>query len=697
MQVSWRGVALACAALAALALLAPHSQAATISDPSGPLIGIHVSSVDALDCQVQVAGVNYNSPGAESDGEFWGFMDGNAGAFPHGINSCGTFLRVAGVTYGPDAGGYCMPQFGPTYCPNGPPTPFTPVSQSTATGSGAPTDPWTVVTSVKAGPGGLVDLVQTDQYVSGMGYYTTTIQVSNGGPPDQFNVYRAGDCYLEDVANGDSGDSAFGLLDAATSTVACTLQPNVLGDHFIALIDTSATTGTVVGQEDYWNVIWNVPGSGNPMAGTCLCPQYIDNGVGLSWSFSLAQGGSATLVTQNGFVPIVVPPVPQPPVARFSFRVATNCIDPPVAFADLSTDADDAIVSWAWAFGDASTSTLRSPTHAFAAGTYTVTLTVTDASGLTGTVQRPVVVPAHTNCCPSLGSISSQMFYEGTFLSIQLQGFDPEGRPLTYSVATTLPHEHSFDPTTGLFGWASGAGDAGRYALHFTVTDGFCTAEQDATVRVMALPLSIPVRDIDLDGIEDSADLCPAEPDHDQTDSDRDGVGNACDATPCGKGPTGEALACDADAMWRVRHTPDGLPDTDHDGIADAADDCPAVANHGQDDLDGDSQGDVCDGDIDGDGVPDMRPAGASGPVGFDNCPRLANRDQADRNGDGIGDLCQGITPAPRMIRARPTDPKGSLAADALLTNTGAAYVVGGLVSGLPLAIMVVQWRRRRK
>ena len=42
--------------------------------------------------------------------------------------------------------------------------------------------------------------------------------------------------------------------------------------------------------------------------------------------------------------------------------------------------------------------------------------------------------------------------------------------------------------------------------------------------------------------------------------------------------------------------------DTDKDGINDAEDNCPSVANADQKDFDNDNQGDVCDADIDGDG-----------------------------------------------------------------------------------------------
>lgn len=54
---------------------------------------------------------------------------------------------------------------------------------------------------------------------------------------------------------------------------------------------------------------------------------------------------------------------------------------------------------------------------------------------------------------------------------------------------------------------------------------------------------------------------------------------------------------------------PDGSPtqstvsDADGDGVNDNADNCPMIANPGQENLDGDAFGDVCDDDVDGDGL----------------------------------------------------------------------------------------------
>lgn len=77
--------------------------------------------------------------------------------------------------------------------------------------------------------------------------------------------------------------------------------------------------------------------------------------------------------------------------------------------------------------------------------------------------------------------------------------------------------------------------------------------------------------------------------------------------------------------------------DRDHDGLANAADNCPGVSNPGQEDGDGDGEGDACEGCTDP-SLPDADSDGVRAPC--DNCPDLPNVEQVDSDGDGVGNVC---------------------------------------------------------
>jgi len=75
------------------------------------------------------------------------------------------------------------------------------------------------------------------------------------------------------------------------------------------------------------------------------------------------------------------------------FTVSTT--DLTASFSDTSSDSDGTISSWSWNFGDGATSTSQNPSHTYAsAGTYSVSLTVTDNGGLTGSHSANVTVTA---------------------------------------------------------------------------------------------------------------------------------------------------------------------------------------------------------------------------------------------------------------------------------------------------------------
>jgi hypothetical protein len=139
--------------------------------------------------------------------------------------------------------------------------------------------------------------------------------------------------------------------------------------------------------------------------------------------------------------------------------------------------------------------------------------------------------------------------------------------------------------------------------------------------------------DDDNDGAPDGYDNCPLTYNPGQEDT--------VDHPPA-MHPNGVGDACD---------DPDGDGLFDHDWVTTVSDNCPSVSNHDQTDSDGDSVGDVCDPDRDGDGVCNvggpLQPGTLGAPYGcvvgtpgYDNCLSKPNSDQADADNDSWGDVC---------------------------------------------------------
>lgn len=219
---------------------------------------------------------------------------------------CATFVAVNGTLFGPTR----VPSV--SFSPRDK-TPFTPIRQSPATGSGSMDDPHKVVTEVGLGTTG-VSVVQTDSYVTGQEAYRTDVTLTNAGSVDRTaHLYRAGDCLLV------GEDEGFGRVDVPTGSVGC-LEAVSQGLTFVPGIRTQIWYPLSPGShfyEDQFAQVWDRVNAHLPFPDLCaLCATHADNGAGLSWEVVVPAGGSLsrshlTIFSLAGALPLRIETTPR--------------------------------------------------------------------------------------------------------------------------------------------------------------------------------------------------------------------------------------------------------------------------------------------------------------------------------------------------------------------------------------------------
>jgi hypothetical protein len=293
-----------------------------IGTSGGPLTKVVVGN--DLSCQVAHSG----------DSAFEFFPSGSA------PGDCGTFLATGGSLYTPDFsshGGTATTSLGER-------TPFTPVSQSGASGTGSSSSPHRLVTSADAGTTGL-RVTQTDSYTSGQEAYRTDVVITNnGGATATGVIYRAADCYLQE------SDSGFGFSGSPDGSVGCSQNANNTPRGRIE--QWVPITGGNTFTEDGYSNVWSKIGAQVPFANDCAqCEAQVDNGSGISWSFSVAPGQSATFSHYTTFSPSGRTGAPLPPPVM---GVSANAVpEAGQVFVKLPASAATK-AQYRWAHGGAS-------------------------------------------------------------------------------------------------------------------------------------------------------------------------------------------------------------------------------------------------------------------------------------------------------------------------------------------------------
>jgi gliding motility-associated-like protein len=112
--------------------------------------------------------------------------------------------------------------------------------------------------------------------------------------------------------------------------------------------------------------------------------------------------------------------------ADFTQDATSVCENQTVTFTDNSTSELNMITDWDWDFGDGNTSIAQNPTYIYTtAGTYNVTLTITDISGCTDVATTTITVTPGLTLNMTMQDVSCFGFNDGTGTATPTNGTGP--------------------------------------------------------------------------------------------------------------------------------------------------------------------------------------------------------------------------------------------------------------------------------
>ena len=327
----------------------------------------------------------------------------------------------------------------------------------------------------------------------------------------------------------------------------------------VAFTDTSTNAPTS------WS--WTFGDSG---ASTAQHPSHTYTGAG-SFTVSLTATNSAGSdgETKTNYITASTPP--SPPVANFTGSPTSGNAPLAVSFTDTSTNSP---TSWSWTFGDSSTSTVQNPSHSYAAGTFTVSLTATNAGGsdgetktnyITATVVAPV---ANFTGTPTSGTAPLAVAFTDTSTNTPTAwswSFGDSGTSTVQNPSHTYASTGNY--TVSLTATNAGGSDGQTKTNYISVqasgsTPTFVaagTVASNAAAITPALPAGLATNDILLLFLETANQAI-------SISNQNGGTWTAVANSPQGTGTAGGAAATRLTVFWSRYNGTQGAPTTSDSG-----------------------------------------------------------------------------------------------------------------------------------
>lgn len=309
-----------------------------------------------------------------------------------------------------------------------------------------------------------------------------------------------------------SGDGTF----TNSTNLVTTYLPgaNDLSNGSVQIIFSSANNGGCRQQRDTLNVTV-IPAPNSGLQYISACPgypvQFADQTLSVSalvswhWDFGdpsspnntstqqnpshvYSAGGwyNVTLVTtsQNGCPDTVVTPVYVYPNPLAAFTVSGYCSNEPIVFTDASTVDSAGIVQWHWNFGDNATANSNPATHVYnAAGTFSVSLTVTSNFGCVATVTQPLLL----YLAPVANFTANPVNAANTYQTVQLTDLSqPSGTLVSWDWAFGDSTSSALQNPTHQ--WTA----PGQYPIELVVTDSNGCRDTTILDYIISSPPVVP-------------------------------------------------------------------------------------------------------------------------------------------------------------------------------------------------------------
>jgi len=333
-------------------------------------------------------------------------------------------------------------------------------------------------------------LYQDNQHLHTINDSTSlTIDLSVGLEPGQTTAFTM---KAFDINGNESALSAPYSLDVPSAVEGNNFLPTILANHSAMSGDAPLTVEfSAVGSTDFDGTIvsyaWDF-GDGDSAQTSTVSHTFV---TAATYTVTLTvtdnDGGASVeqwMVTVSG-----LPPANVPPSASLNLSVSSGQAPLAVEFSpEGSADSDGTIAFYAWDFGDgesALTSSASHVSHTYTiAGTYTVTLTVTDNAGGVSSAQTAVVVSSPPPNVPPTARLSLSPNSGQAPLAVELSATgstDSDGTIVSYVwdfgdggsvAAATTNHTYTI---------------AGTYTVTLTVTDnagGVSSAQSQVVVSV---------------------------------------------------------------------------------------------------------------------------------------------------------------------------------------------------------------------